>query len=449
MAMKRIAITTFLFLALAIMASPVLESRPVKAPQNNLRLETIIRNDTVTHVDTVITTRKIKRTEVIQRSEEVFYSDSVHVVGGVAGAKKVTVATQPTFMLSQLPLTNNEPVPKVSQSAGALPADESLSIKVQVKENDTLIAAVPSVAPTVEDVEFTDLNVQQLPSRTGGDYIWIPDSLRSDVDRLLSGDFTNMSDGEIYNQPLGFDPNERVTFRGDTVNMVLRDRNLGRFDRGLFNYLFIPKGIWSIGVTASYGEFSTKDLEVLDLMSDIDFSGHTFSIRPYFSYFIGNNKSVGMRLGYSSGKADINSFKVDIDEDMNFNLHDISYRSESYTAAITYNQYFGIARRGRFGIFNEVELAFSSGNSDFIRPYAGELKTTHTDTMQVGLNFSPGLSVYIMDPVTFNISFGVFGLSLRNEKQTVDGVEMGSRFTSGANFRFNIFNINFGIAVNL
>ncbi|MDE6336268.1 MAG: hypothetical protein K2L34_06830, partial [Muribaculaceae bacterium] len=246
-----------------------------------------------------------------------------------------------------------------------------------------------------------------------------------------------------------FDPNERVTFRGDTINMVLRDRNLGRYDRGLFNYLFIPKGIWSIGVTASYGEFSTKDLEVLDLISDIDFSGHIFSIRPYFSYFIGNNRSVGMRLGYTSGKANIGSFKVDIDEDMNFNLHDISYRSESYTAAITYNQYFGIARRGRFGIFNEVELAFSSGNSDFIRPYAGELKTTHTNTMQAALNFSPGLSVYIMDPVTFNVSFGVFGVHIRNEKQTVDGEDMGSRFTSGANFRFNIFNISFGVAVNL
>lgn len=202
-------------------------------------------------------------------------------------------------------------------------------------------------------------------------------------------------------------------------------------------------------MTASYGEFSTSDLEVLDLISDIDFSGHMFSIRPYFSYFIGNNMSVGMRLSYTSGRANIGSFNVDIDDDMGFNLKDILYRSESYTAAVTFNQYFGIARRGRFGVFNEVELAFSSGSSDFNRPYGGVMKNTHTTSMQAALNFSPGVSVFILDPVSFNVSFGVFGFYLKKEKQMVDGERSGNRFTSGANFRFNIFNINFGVAVNL
>ena len=55
--------------------------------------------------------------------------------------------------------------------------------------------------------------------------------------------------------------------------MKLRTRNLGRFDLGLFNYLFIPKGRWGFGLTASYGELSTDDLEIFDLLSDIDL-GH-------------------------------------------------------------------------------------------------------------------------------------------------------------------------------
>ncbi len=436
--------TPILLLALTAMA------RPDATPQNNVRLETIVRNDTLTRVDTVITTKKIKRTEVIQRMEEVYYADSVSVNGGVSGAKTVTLSSQPSYNITPAPII-------MTAEAGQVSSTDSQDTQ-SVAGQEVRLTAVPANAPVVEAVELSDVNVETLPTREGGDYMWIPDSLRSDVVSLLNGDakigyvpstMPNTSVSGTADAGEDFDPNERVTFRGDTINMVLRDRNLGRYDRGLFNYLFIPKGIWSIGVTASYGEFSTKDLEVLDLISDIDFSGHIFSIRPYFSYFIGNNRSVGMRLGYTSGKANIGSFKVDIDEDMNFNLHDISYRSESYTAAITYNQYFGIARRGRFGIFNEVELAFSSGNSDFIRPYAGELKTTHTNTMQAALNFSPGLSVYIMDPVTFNVSFGVFGIHIRNEKQTVDGEDMGSRFTSGANFRFNIFNISFGVAVNL
>ena len=247
------------------------------------------------------------------------------------------------------------------------------------------------------------------------------------------------------------DLNEKVLFRGDTINMILKDRNLGRqrFDRGLFNWLFIPKGIWQVGLTASYGEFSTADLQILDLVSDIDFKGHIFSIRPYFAYFVRSNISVGMRLGYTSGRASIGSFNMEIDEDMSFNLHDIMYKSESYSAALTFSQYLGIARRGRFGVFNEVELAFSSGSSDFHRPFNGEMRETHTTTMQAALNFSPGVSVYVLDQVSFNVSLGVFGLNVKHEKQKVDGEPLGSRTTSGANFRFNIFNINFGIAVNI
>jgi hypothetical protein len=67
--------------------------------------------------------------------------------------------------------------------------------------------------------------------------------------------------------------------------------------------------------------------------------------------------------------------------------------------------------------------------------------------MSASLNFSPGVCVFIMDNVCFNVSFGVFGLNFKHERQTTNGIDEGSRFASGANFKFNIFNINFGIGV--
>lgn len=273
--------------------------------------------------------------------------------------------------------------------------------------------------------------------------MWIPDSLREQVDHLLEGRFKVVRDNSLI------DLNETTVFRGDTIPMILKDRNLGRFDRGLFNHLFVPKGTWSFGLTASYGEFSTSDLEIFDVLNDIDLSAHSFSIKPSISYFIRNNLSIGLRLGYTNSKAAIGSFKVDIDEDMNFNLKDIMYRSEQYTAAIALRQYIGIARRGRFGVFNELELAFSSGNSDFNRPFNSVLKETHTTYMDARLTFSPGLCVFVMKNVSFNISFGVFGFYLRNEKQITDGESSGNRLTSGANFKINLFNIAFGLGVHI
>ena len=230
---------------------------------------------------------------------------------------------------------------------------------------------------------------------------------------------------------------------------ILRERNIGRFHRGLFNYRFIPKGEWAFGLTASYGEFNTDDMQMFDLISDVDLSGHTFSIKPQMQYFLRDNLSVGLRLNYTQTHGDIDSFKLEIDEDMNFNIHDVGYKGESYAAALTLTQYLGLSRRGRFGVFNEVELAFSSGNSDFRRPYGEEIRTTHTTTTGVSLTYSPGVSVFVMKNASFGVSFGVFGFSLKNEKQWVDGVSSGNRLTSGANFRFNIFNINFGISIHL
>lgn len=372
-----------------------------RTPQYIQRVETITRLDTITRIDTVVTTEVIKRADVIRRTELISRLDTTLSTG--------------EKLLTTIP----EPLVNIVRDT------------VWMVRPDTVVSTANA-----------------FPERVGGVYLWIPDSMKNNVENVLAG---NLPAGKALTDavPAERQVEEWVTFRGDTIPTMLRERNLGRFDRGLSNHLFLPKGIWTFGVTASYGEFSTSDLELLDLVSDIDFSGHAFSIRPYFSYTIRNNMAVGLRLAYTSGKARIDSFKVDIDEDMNFNLHDIMYRSEAYSAAVTLNQYYGIARRGRFGIFNEVELAFSSGNSDFVRPYNGEPRMTHTTTMSAALNFSPGLSVFIMDPVSFNISFGVFGFQLRNEKQTINGEKAGSRFTSSANFRFNIFNINFGIAVNI
>ena len=286
------------------------------------------------------------------------------------------------------------------------------------------------------------LPVENIPD---GKYIFIPDSLQKDVLMLLRGGKKVVDDESAVSF------NDMTLVNGDTVPMLLKTRNFARerYNRGLFNHLFIPKGKWAFGLTASYGEFGTDDLELLGLLTDIDLNIHTFSIKPSVSYFIRNNLSVGLRFGYNSMKGSIDSFKVDISEDMNFSLNDVMYRNEGYTAALTLSQYIGLSRRGRFGIFNEVELAFSSGNSDFRRPFGGEARETHTTYMDASLSFSPGVCVFIMDNVSFNVSFGVFGYHLRNEKQKENGEGIGNRFASGANFRFNIFNINFGIGIHI
>ena len=302
-----------------------------------------------------------------------------------------------------------------------------------------IVSCALSYAGNTMTPEVNEINSEQSTDRL----MLIPDSLASQVQSVINGNSKIVRDYSRVNL------DEKVIVKGDTVPLFLRDRNLGRYDRGLLNYLYIPKGSWHFGLSASYSGFDASDVQMLSILSDLDFSGSMFSIKPSVSYFISNNLSVGVRLGYTQGNAKLGSMGVDFDEDINFEISDASYKTQSYTAAVNGRYYIGLTRNGRFGVFNEVELAFSSGNSDFTRNYAGSPRVTHTTFTDARLNFSPGLSVFMMKNVSFNISLGVFGLYLKNEKQVTDGVYEGSRFTSGANFKFNLFNINFGLGVHI
>lgn len=242
---------------------------------------------------------------------------------------------------------------------------------------------------------------------------------------------------------------QKVIVGGDTISMILPDRNYGRYDRGLFNFLIIPKGQWSFGLTASYGEFNTDDVEVLSILKNFDIKIKAYSLKPSISYFFRSNQSIGIKFDYTRSSVDLNNMTFDFDDDLNFSLRDVSYYSQSYTASINYRNYIGLGPEKRFAIFNEVDLGFGSGSSRFKRLYNNEPRDTRTNITRASLNFSPGLCVFIMDYISFNVSFGVFGIHMTNEKQTTDGVEEGSRFSSGANFKFNIFNINFGMAVHI
>ena len=240
---------------------------------------------------------------------------------------------------------------------------------------------------------------------------------------------------------------EKVIIGQDTVSMILPEKNFGRYDRGLYNYLFVPKGRWAFGLTASYGELNTEDIQILNMLENLDFKGKIYSINPTISYFFKHNQSIGLRFSYSHGVADLQNLSLDFDEDLNFSIHDVKYLSETFSAGVFYRNYIGLGSAKRFGVFNEVDLSFQTGNNRFNRIYNEQPRQTTTDVVQASLNFSPGVAVFIQDYVAFNVSFGIFGLNWRKEHQMTDGVDEGSRFTSGANFRFNIFNINFGLMV--
>lgn len=241
----------------------------------------------------------------------------------------------------------------------------------------------------------------------------------------------------------------KVIVGNDTVSMEIPEKNYSRYDRGLKNYLFMPKGDWQFGLNASFGEFDVADVQLLSIMKDLDFNGNVYSIKPSASYFFKNNQSIGLRLNYTRAGADLGSLVVDFDEDINFDIKNVSYVSHNYSASIFHRKYIGLGLDKRFAIYSETALNVGGGSSEFKRYYNDVLRDTRTDIFEASLNFSPGVCMFIMDNVNINVAFDVIGLYLRNEKQMTNKVEEGSRFTGGVDFKFNLFSINFGIGVTI
>lgn len=279
-------------------------------------------------------------------------------------------------------------------------------------------------------------------------YSWNLESEHTYVDGNFLEKFTNNK--KIPVDSLDIDESildEKVIIGEDTVSIVIPQKNYGRYDRGLYNYLIIPKGQWAFGLTASYGEFDTDDIQVLSILKNLDLKIKAYSLKPSITYFFNNNQCIGLNLNYTRTITDLSNLSVDFDDDINFSLHDVSYYSENYSTSAFYRYYVGLGRQKRFAVYNEVALGFGSGTSRFKRIYNDEPKDTKTTSTTASLNFSPGICVFMMDNASFNVSFGVFGVKMSKEKQVTDGQYEGSRFSSGANFKFNIFNINFGLAI--
>lgn len=243
--------------------------------------------------------------------------------------------------------------------------------------------------------------------------------------------------------------NDRVIVGKDTISIILPGKNYSRYDRGLLNFLFIPRGQWIIGATASFSEFDTEDVRLLSFMKDLNFKGKSMSVNPYAGYFFRSNQCAGIKLGFSRNIFELGSLSVDFDDDINFSLKDVEYASDNYSASLFYRFYVGLDNNRRFSLFNEVDLKVAAGYGKFIRYYNDEPRDTRTKSTELSLNFSPGLCIFVHEHVSFNMSFGVFGFYFKNENQTTNSIEEGKRFSSGANFKFNIFNLNMGIAVHI
>lgn len=233
--------------------------------------------------------------------------------------------------------------------------------------------------------------------------------------------------------------------RSDSADL-LKMKAIGRYDRGIKNFRYIPRKKWLGGLTFSYSNFDSADNRLLfSYIQDFSMNLRSFSVKPFVGYAFRDNQILGLKLGYNHTVGSLDNFSFDVDEDLSFTLKDLRYAEDVYSFALFHRSYVGLDSNKRFGFFNELSLGYNNGSSSFQRKEEEQTKRSETRVHELNLGVKPGLSVFIMQNVAAEVSIGVVGFKYRSEKQKDENGVEGSRRSSGANFKINLFNINIGI----
>lgn len=221
---------------------------------------------------------------------------------------------------------------------------------------------------------------------------------------------------------------------------------LGRktYDRGIKSHTFIPKGQWMLGTTFSYSEHEDGNYKFL-VLEDIKTTGYTFKVSPFFGYFIRDNVALGGRFAYNRSFTDLGNISLDIDEDLNFSISDMKYLEHNFSATGFVRTYLPIGNSKVFGLFNEARATYGFGQGKNSSGVDKDYSATYQTINSLEIGMSPGLTAFITNYAAVEVSVGVLGFKAKWVDQETDKIETGTRRTSSANFKIDLFSINLGM----
>ena len=129
----------------------------------------------------------------------------------------------------------------------------------------------------------------------------------------------------------------------------------------------------------------------------------------------------------------------------------LDYLNNAYSFSIFHRAYVPLDKRGRFGVFGELELEGQFGRSHFGFMYNNEWNNSISDSYKLAFNFNPGVAAYVFPNVCATVSFGLGGLQFTHIKQYDGNMNPtgGTRNFSKLRYRLNIAEINIGVTVHL
>ena len=174
-------------------------------------------------------------------------------------------------------------------------------------------------------------------------------------------------------------------------------------------------------------------------------SGYTFRVSPFFGYFIRDNVALGGRFSYNRTYTDLGNISLDLDDDINFDISDLNYLEHIFSATGFVRTYMPIGSSKIFGLFNEARVTYGYGQGKNSSGTGADYTGTYQTIQNLQIGMAPGLTAFITNFAAVEVSIGVLGFNMKWTDQTTDQIEKGSRRSSSANFKIDLFSINLGM----
>lgn len=216
------------------------------------------------------------------------------------------------------------------------------------------------------------------------------------------------------------------------------------FDRGMSEKkVFVPKGEWITGVSVSY---TAEKLDNYDffIVEDLKGRGYTFKVSPMCLYSFGDDLAAGARFSYQRSLMKLNAGSLVLASDMGYDLDHIYSLSHTYGGTALFRNYIPLGATTRFGIFNEVQLTLSGGQSKLASGTGNALSGTYQRNFNLSVGVTPGVIMFLNNYSAIEVNIGVLGFNYHDTKATTDQIYIARMKRRSANFKINLFSITFG-----
>ena len=224
------------------------------------------------------------------------------------------------------------------------------------------------------------------------------------------------------------------------------------FKRDLEQVSFVPKGQWITGVSVGYS-MSNQDNYQFFIFEKVNGDTYSFKVTPMAMYAFKDNMAAGFKLGYERSKTSLDSGSLILDSEMTFDADNLYAIRSNFFAAAAFRNYISFGDNRRFGLFNEVQLQFGGGHSKFSN-YTGSNDNRHLEgtfernfSLNVGL--TPGLIMFLNNYSAIEVNIGVLGFGYTHTKAVTNQVQVSRRNSQHANFKINLFSVQFSMAFYL